>query len=101
MYLPDHARETPDKPAMISADTGALVNYAPLAERAHRRAQDLYAQGLRPGDHIAVLMENNLRFMEPVWAGFRSGFYVTTVNRYLPPDEAAYIIGDCGAKALI
>jgi long-chain acyl-CoA synthetase len=101
MYLPDHARETPDKPAMISADTGAVLTYAQLDERSNRLAQYLYAQGLRPGDHIAVLMENNLRFMEPVWAGFRSGFYVTTVNRYLPPDEAAYIIGDCGAKALI
>jgi long-chain acyl-CoA synthetase len=26
--------------------------------------------------------------MEPVWAAFRSGLYVTAVNRYLPPDEA-------------
>ncbi|HZC16138.1 MAG TPA: acyl-CoA synthetase, partial [Caulobacteraceae bacterium] len=26
---------------------------------------------------------------------------VTTVNRYLPPDEAAYIVADCGAKAII
>jgi fatty-acyl-CoA synthase len=39
--------------------------------------------------------------MEPVWAGFRSGLYVTTVNRYLPPDEAAYIVNDCGAKAIV
>jgi len=101
MYLADHARLTPDKPAMISADTGAKVTYAELDAASNRLAQYLYAQGFRRGDHIAVLMENNLRFMEPVWAAFRSGFYVTTVNRYLPPDEAAYIIGDCGAKALI
>ncbi|MBS0408311.1 MAG: acyl-CoA synthetase [Proteobacteria bacterium] len=101
MYLADHARLTPDKPAMISADTGAKVTYAELDAASNRLAQFLHAQGFRRGDHIAVLMENNLRFMEPVWAAFRSGFYVTTVNRYLPPDEAAYIIGDCGAKALI
>jgi len=101
MYLADHARLTPDKPAMISADTGDQVTYAELDERSNRLAQYLHAQGFRRGDHIAVLMENNLRFMEPVWAAFRSGFYLTSVNRYLPPDEAAYIIGDCGAKALI
>ena len=101
MYLADHARLTPEKPAMISADTGAKVTYAELDAASNRLAQFLHAQGFRRGDHIAVLMENNLRFMEPVWTAFRSGFYVTTVNRYLPPDEAAYIIGDCGAKALI
>ena len=101
MYLADHARLTPDKPAMISADTGRAVTFAELNERSNRLAQFLYAQGLRRGDHIAVLMENNLAFMEPVWAAFRSGLYVTTINRYLPADEAAYIASDCGAKALI
>lgn len=101
MYLADHARLTPDKPAIISADTGQVVTYAELNERSNRLSQYLHAQGLRRGDHIAVLMENNLSFMEPIWAAFRSGLYVTTINRYLPADEAAYIANDCGAKALI
>lgn len=101
MYLADHARLTPDKPAMVSADTGQFVTYAELNERSNRFAQYLHAQGLRRGDHIAVLMENNLSFMEPIWAAFRSGLYVTTINRYLPADEAAYIANDCGAKALV
>ena len=101
MYLADHARLTPDKPAIVSADTGQVVTYAELNERSNRFAQYLHAQGLRRGDHIAVLMENNLSFMEPIWAAFRSGLYVTTINRYLPADEAAYIANDCGAKALV
>lgn len=101
MYLADHARLTPDKPAMISAETGQAVTFAELNERSNRLAQFLHAQGLRRGDHIAVLMENNLSFMEPIWAAFRSGLYVTTINRYLPPDEAAYIAKDCGAKVLV
>ena len=101
MYLADHARLTPDKPAIVSADTGQAVTYAELNERSNRFAQYLHAQGLRRGDHIAVLMENNLSFMEPIWAAFRSGLYVTTINRYLPADEAAYIANDCGAKALV
>jgi len=101
MYLPDHARLTPNKPALISADSGDVVTYAQLDERSNRVAQLLKAHGLKRGDHIAVLMENNLSFMDPVWAAFRSGLYVTTINRYLPPDEAAYIVNDCGAKALV
>ncbi len=101
MYLADHARLTPGKPAMISADTGEVVTFGELNEASNRLAQLFHARGLRRGDHLAVLMENNLHFMAPVWAGFRSGFYVTTVNRYLPADEAAYIVNDCGAAAIV
>ena len=101
MYLADHARQTPDKPAMVSADTGTVVTYGQLNERSNRLAQFFRDQGLRRGDHICILMENNLAFMDGVWAAFRSGLYVTTINRYLPPDETAYIVGDCGAKAII
>jgi len=35
--------------------------------------------------------------MEVVWAARRSGLYLTAVNRYLTPDEAAYIIDDADA----
>src|SRR5580704_6685076 len=101
MYLPDHAAANPDKPAIISADTGQVVTFKELNDASNRMAQLLHARGLRRGDHLAILMENNLHFMEPVWAGFRSGLYVTTVNRYLPADEAAYIVNDCGASAIV
>ncbi|MGE0828595.1 MAG: acyl-CoA synthetase [Hyphomonadaceae bacterium] len=101
MYLADHARTTPDKPALIAAESGRIVTYRELDERSNRLAQFFYAQGLRRGDHIALLMENHLAFMEPVWAALRSGLYITAINRYLPPDEAAYIVNDCGAKALV
>jgi long-chain acyl-CoA synthetase len=101
MYIADFARLTPDKPAMIAAESGAVVTFAELNDRSNQLAQYFYAHGLRRGDHIAVLMENNLRFMDAVWAAFRSGLYVTTINRYLPADEAAYIVNDCEAKALV
>ena len=101
MYLADHARLTPDKPAMISARTGEAVTFAQLDERSIRLARFLKGRGIERRGHIAILMENNLAFMDPVWAAFRSGLYVTAVNRYLPPDEVAYIVNDCGASAII
>ncbi|HEX4095640.1 MAG TPA: acyl-CoA synthetase [Caulobacteraceae bacterium] len=101
MYIADHARANPAKPAMIIAETGETLTYGELDERSNRLAQLLHAQGLRRGDHLAILMENNIRFVEVVWAAFRSGLYLTAVNRYLPPDEAAYVAADCGAKAIV
>ncbi len=86
---------------MIIAETGATLTYGELNDRSNQFSQYLHAQGLRRGDHIAVLMENNIRFVEAVWAAFRSGLYVTAVNRYLPAEDAAYIVNDCQAKAIV
>jgi len=101
MYLADHARLTPEKPAVIMAESGAVMTYAQLNDRSNQFAEYLYAQGLRRGDHIAILMENNIRFVELCWAALRSGLYFTTINRYLTPEEAAYIVRDCEAKVLV
>jgi acyl-CoA synthetase (AMP-forming)/AMP-acid ligase II len=61
----------------------------------------MWAQGLRPGDHIAIFADNHIRYFETYWAAMRSGLYLTTVNRYLTADEAAYIVQDCQAKILV
>jgi len=46
-------------------------------------------------------MENRVEYFVAFWAGVRSGLYVTAVNRYLQPPEAAYILQDSAAKAVI
>jgi fatty-acyl-CoA synthase len=56
---------------------------------------------LRRGDHVAVFLENHLRYFEVAWAALRSGLYLTTVNRYLTAPEAGYIVDDCGAQVLV
>ena len=75
VYLADHAKATPDKPAMINAETGEIVTYKELDRRSLQLANYLHAQGFKRGDHVAILMENNLRFMDAVWTAFRAGFY--------------------------
>ena len=101
MYPGHHAQTSPDKAAVISAQTGEVVTYAELDARSNQLAQLLWSQGLRRGDHIAIFMENHLRYFEAAWAAFRSGLYFTTVNRYLTAPEASYIVDDCGAKVLV
>ncbi len=104
MYPGVHAQTQPDKPAVIMAGPrfdGTVVTYRELEDRSAQLAQLWWAGGLRPGDHVAILAENHPRYFEAYWAAMRSGLYFTTVNRYLQADEAAYIINDCGAKALV
>ena len=98
MYVADHARDDARQAGDDLRRDRRGRHLRELNDRSNRLAQFLHARGLRRGDHIAILMENNLRFMEAVWAAFRSGLYLTAVNRYLPPDEAAYIVNDCMAQ---
>jgi len=89
-----------DKPALIMGGSGEVVTFAQLDARSKQVAQLLHGAGIRRGDHIAIVMENNARFLEIAWAAQRSGLYYTPVNWHLSPAEASYIVKDCGAKAL-
>ena len=101
MYPGIWASRTPEKPAAIDSSSGALVTYRQLDDRSNQLAQLLWARGLRPGDHVAIFMENNLRYFEVVWAALRSGLYLTTINRYLTGEEAGYILDNCDAQAIV
>src|SRR5579864_3454939 len=96
-----HARSNPDKIAYQMAGTGKAITYRELDELSNQGAHLFRALGLKAGDHIALLMENRLAFMEICWAAQRSGLYYTAISRYLTKDEIAYIIRDCGAKIFI
>ncbi|MEZ5560267.1 MAG: AMP-binding protein [Pseudomonadales bacterium] len=101
MYPGKWAREFPDKSAVVHALTGATVSYRELNDRSNQLAQLMWDKGLRPTDHVAIFMENNLRYFEVVWAALRSGLYLTTINRYLTDEEAGYILDNCEAQVLV
>jgi long-chain acyl-CoA synthetase len=96
-----HARRAPEAPAVIMGSSGETTTYASLEERSKRLGAALRARGLAPGDHLAVLMENNRPYLEVLWAAQRSGLRYTAVNRHLRPAEVRYVLDDCGATALV
>ncbi|OLT26921.1 acyl-CoA synthetase [Actinomadura sp. CNU-125] len=101
MHLGQIAAQTPDKPAVIMAGSGRTVTYRELNEESNRLAQLLHAEGLRPGDHIAFMLENHPLYLAIAWAAQRSGLYYTAVSSRLGPDEVAYIVGNCEAEVFI
>ena len=101
MYPGTYAAEAPDRVAAVMTGTGEMLSYGDLERRSVQLAHVLHEAGLRPGDAVALLTENNLRAFEVYWAALRSGLYITAVNNHLKPDEVAYIVNDSGATALI
>jgi long-chain acyl-CoA synthetase len=101
MYPGALAKTLPNKPAYIMAASGEAVTYGELDRASNQAAQLLYALGLRPGDHIAIFLENHPRFFEICWAAQRSGLIYTAVSSRLTAPEVEYIVRDCGAKVVI
>ncbi len=101
MWPGARAALTPDKPAVVMAGTGETVTYQELNDRSNQLAQLFWDAGLRFGDHLAVLMDNNSRYLEVCWAAQRSGLFYTAINWHFTAEEAAYILDDCDAEAIV
>lgn len=101
MYIGDLAQQQPNKAAYIMAASGETVTYEQLNARSCQTSQLFRSMGLQIGDHIALLMENNARFLEICIGAARSGLFYTAISSRLTAPEAAYIIKDCGAKLFI
>ena len=101
MYPDYYADKNPDGAALIMASSAQVVTWRELRDRSRQLAQLLYHHGLRPGDHVALFMENHPRFLEIIWGTMRSGLYLTAVNRHLGVEETRYIVDDCDAQVLI
>lgn len=100
-YPAAHAARDGAKPAVIMGSTGETMTYAELDARSNQLAQVFHAEGLRPGDHVAIFLENNLQYLEVVWAAQRSGLYYTPISSLLTRPELDYVVNDCEAVVLV
>ncbi|WP_062899634.1 fatty-acid--CoA ligase FadD4 [Mycobacterium avium] len=89
------------KPAVILYPSGTVVTFDDLEARANRLAHRFRKAGLREGDTVAILMENNEHIHAVMWAARRSGLYYVPINTHLTAAEAAYIVDNSSARAIV
>lgn len=87
--------------AVVCVETGESISFKELNARSNQVANYFSSIGLERGDSVSFLLENNMHLIEICWAALRSGLYVTAINRFLKPREAAFVVNDCGAGILI
>jgi len=97
-FIRFHALRQPDKLALIYR--GERVTYAEFDARIARAAAILAADGIGPGDIVAVFMKNSAAFLEIAFAASHLGAVFLPVNFRLSGEECAYIVGHAGAKRL-
>ena len=76
------------------------VSHRDYLKRAERLAAGLAAQGVKPGDRVAVAARNCLEFADLYGATALIGAIILPVNWRLNADEMAYVLGD-GAPTLV
>ncbi|HEY2214302.1 MAG TPA: AMP-binding protein, partial [Acidimicrobiales bacterium] len=76
-------------------------NFEELNTNINRLVRALRARGLTAGDSVAIMCTNRPEFLEVLWAAQRGGFRLTPLNWHLTGEEAAYIVENCEAKALV
>lgn len=101
MYPGKHAVDRGDQAALIMEPSGRKMTFAEFDANANRLAHLFRKAGLRRGDHVAIFMENNLRYCEVMSGAERTGLYYTCVNSFLTAQEVAYIVDDCDAKVFV
>jgi long-chain acyl-CoA synthetase len=72
-----------------------------LEVRVRRIASGLAALGVAPGQCVAILMRNDIAFMEAAYAAQTLGAYAVPINWHFKAEEIAYILADCGTRVLI
>ena len=95
------AQQQPNKPAYIMAETGEIITRQTLEDSSNQAAQLFRQLGLQRGDHIAVMMENHVAYIQICLAAMRAGLYFTCISYRLQEQEVAYIVSDCNARVFI
>jgi len=74
------------------------ISTSDLVDRVQRLAKALQELGVQKGDRLALMAENGPHWPTVDFATLCSGAVLVPIYPTLTPDQAAYIINDCGAR---
>ena len=87
--------------AVAIVDGERRLTYAEWYAEICRVIDGLAAQGLRKGDHLAVVLQNRLAMASVHWACQLAGIIVAPLNWRMKAEELDYCLTDADARAVI
>jgi long-chain acyl-CoA synthetase len=96
-WLARQATAGPLRPALFLGRE-LVADYGQFHDYAARVAGWLVAQGVRPGDRVALVMGNCPDYLIALYAIWYAGAVAVPVNAKLHPQEVGFIVGDAGAR---
>jgi len=98
--LAERARLTPDRIAIIAAETGERITYADLNARAEVAAAAVMNAGVQPGDRYGILFHNSIDFLALFFAAAKCGAIVVPLSTRATAHELDAIAADCEMRVL-
>src|SRR5690349_8056386 len=80
---------------------GVELTYRELDRLARSFSGYLLSTGLKPGDHVALMLPNGLEYPVCAIGVLRAGMAVVSVNPMYTARELAHQLQDSGAKAIV
>ncbi|MEH0626893.1 AMP-binding protein [Streptomyces stelliscabiei] len=93
-FLVETAQREQGRPALRLGDQ--VIGYTELEERSARAAALLRAEGVRPGDRVALMLPNVPEFVALYYGVLRAGAVVVPMNPLLKTRETEYHLRDSG-----
>ena len=91
---------TAEKPRGVTAGE-RFRSWPEIQANAARGAGGLTALGVGEDDSVALMLRNDFPTFEVNMAAGQLGAYAVPINWHFTPEEAGYILADCGAKVLV
>src|SRR4051794_16100048 len=88
----------PEQVAIVWVDSGEALSYRELWDRAARVAGGLRAQGIEPGDRVAIRLLNGIPWVLAFWGAQIAGAVTVPVNTRFAEQEVEYVVDDSGSK---
>ncbi|WP_431045194.1 AMP-binding protein [Streptomyces sp. P1-3] len=95
----DAVRATPDHPAIAYFD--GRLSYREVDALTDAVAGHLAGRGFRPGDRLAVMLQNTPHFVLALLGAWKAGGAVVPVNPMYKAGELAHILRDADVTALV
>ena len=93
------AARHPDSDAVVFAEV--RHTFASLLEASERVARSLLGLGVRPGDHVGILMPNCMDFVEVMFGAALIGAPVVPINARFKGRELSYVARDADLRLLV
>ncbi len=95
----ESCRRFVDRPAYHNL--GVTLTFGELERLSRDFAAHLQAQGLAPGDRLALMMPNVLQYPVAMFGALRAGLTVVNTNPLYTPRELRHQLVDSGARAIV
>lgn len=106
--LRNTARETPDKPSLITSTRLPLIGrvtsaitFGELERASDAMACALMDMGLKKGDRVALILPNVTAFAIAYYGILKAGGVVAAANPAYPPPRMSHQIADCEAEIVV